>query len=206
MYIIDKVTLDEERHEAVIQCNGHLYRVTEYDCNRLGITQGIELSDSLFEKLNQAESRLACIQKAFTHLSYGDLSKKRLIDKLRRSFEPKLCREIADLMEERGYINDLSLATRYADNYNSLRLYGPLRIKQELFGKGFTREVIDEVMEPYLSVDHRDSVRELLEQKFLRYRSNDPSVKKKAAAWLNRQGYSWSDISDVLNEFFSQID
>lgn len=206
MHIVEKITIDEERHEALVRCDGHAYHITVFDCTRFDLTPGTELSDDLFEELVQAESRLACIQKAFAYLSYGDLSKKRLVEKLRRTFSPELCREIADLMEERGYINDLQLAERYADNYYSLRSYGPLRIKQELFGKGFSRETIEEVVEPYLSKDHREMIRELLERKYPARLMTDPSVKKKASAWLNRQGYAWSDVSDVLNTYFQEND
>ena len=201
MLILDKLLIDEERKEAAVHCAGDRFRVTLYDCKRLGLEQGMELSDDLLEELQAAESRLSCIQKAFSHLAYGDLSKKRLYEKLRRHFEAPLCRETVDLFEERGYLNDLRLAERYADNYYSLRSYGPMRIRQELYGKGFTQEVIDTVLEAYRSMDHREQIAELLEKKFRGQSLNDPAVKKKAAAWLNRQGYGWSEVSDVLNDY-----
>ena len=201
MLILEKLLVDEERKEATVHCAGSRFRITLYDCNRLCLEQGMDVSDELLEELQAAESRLSCIQKAFAHLAYGDLSKKRLYEKLRRHFEAPLCKETVDLFEERGYLNDLRLAERYADNYYSLRSYGPMRIKQELYGKGFTAEVIDTVLEPYRSMDHREKITELLEQKFRGASLEDPAIKKKAAAWLNRQGYGWSDVSDVLNDY-----
>ncbi|MBQ2254482.1 MAG: RecX family transcriptional regulator [Clostridia bacterium] len=201
MLVLEKLLRDEERKEATAYCGGNRFRITLYDCNRLELEQGMDVSDELLEQLEQADARLSCIQKGFTHLSYGDLSKKKLYEKLRRHYEPALCRETVDLFEERGYLNDLALAERYADNYYSLRSYGPMRIKQELYGKGFTPEVIDTVLEPYRSMDHREKVTELLQQKFRGASFDDPAVKKKASAWLNRQGYGWSDISDVFNDY-----
>jgi SOS response regulatory protein OraA/RecX len=50
-------------------------------------------------------------------------------------------------------------------------------------------------------MDHREKVTELLQQKFRGASFDDPAVKKKASAWLNRQGYGWSDISDVFNDY-----
>lgn len=206
MGIIDKITIDDQRHEVIVRCDGQSYRITTFDYNRLAIEQGEEVSEDTINELILSESRLACIQKAFVHLSYGDLSKKRLSEKLRRAFSSEICTEVVDLLEERGYINDLRLAERYADNYYSIRSYGPLRIKQELHSKGFSRDIIETVLEPYISMDHREKVQELLEQKFKNIRCGDYTIKKKAAAWLNRQGYSWSDISDVLSTFFQEND
>ena len=206
MMFIEKVTLDESRHEALVRCNGTSYRITAFDCNRLAIEEGMEATEELIEEIIRSELRLSCIQKAFSHLSYGDLSKKRLFEKLYRSFPKDVASEVADLMEERGYIDDLRLAERYADNYYSIRSYGPMRIKQELHGKGFSYDTIETVMEPYLAFDHREKIRALLEQKFSRVSVLDFSAKKKAAAWLNRQGYSWSDVSETLNSFFQDFE
>ena len=206
MIIIEKVTLDENRHEALVRCNGASYRITAYDYYRLSLEDGMEVNDELLDEILQSEARLSCIQKAFSYLSYGDQSKKRLYDKLHRTFQSTLCAEVVDLMEERGYIDDLRLAERYADNYYSIRSYGPLRIKQELRGKGFSYDTIETVIEPYETLDHSDKIQTLLSQKFSGVRADDYAARKRAVAWLNRQGYSWSDMSETLNSFFQDDD
>lgn len=199
MHTIEKILRDDDRHETLVFCEGHQYRITIVDCNRLSLEEGINLSDESLEELCKCEMRLACIQKAFTHLSYGDMSKKRLTEKLRRSFDKELSAEIADLLEERGYLDDFRLAQRYADSYYEIRSYGPMRIKQELYGKGFSADVIERVMEHYHGLDHREKIAELLHTKYTPECLDNPDVKRKAVAWLNRLGYSWSDVSDVLN-------
>ena len=202
MHTVEKLIRDEKQHEAYVFSDGHRFRITLVDCDRLSLEEGADLSESQFEQLVSSEARLACIQKAFVFLSYGDLSKKRLTEKLRRSFDRELCAETADLLEERGYLNDLCLAERYAENYYELRSYGPMRIKQELFGKGFSADVIEQAIEPYFSMDHREKLKKLFEKRFSKENLVDAVAKRKASVWLNRYGYSWSEISDVLNEFF----
>ncbi len=201
MHIIEKLFRDDENHEVFVVCEGHKFRITTVDCDRLGLEEGADVSDDKLLELTDAESRLACIQKSFVHLSYGDMSKKRLIEKLSRSFDKALCRETADLLEERGYLDDMRLAERYAENYYEIRSYGPMRIKQELYAKGFTPDVIEQALAPYHQMDHREKIAELLEKKYSRESLSDLSVKKKAVAWLNRNGYAWSDVSDVLNQY-----
>ena len=201
MYPIDKILRDDSRHEVLVVCGGHKYRITTADCDLLRLEEGMSLSDEEVNHIAEAENRLACIQKAFSLLSYGDMSKKRMTEKLCRHFEKSLCIEVADLLEERGYLNDFRLAQRYAENYYEIRSYGPMRLKQELFVKGFSHDVIEQTLEPYYQMDHRDKILDLLQSKFSREDLSDITAKKKAVAWLNRNGYTWSDISDVLNQF-----
>lgn len=202
MVLVEKLLRDEERHEAEVLVAGRRLRITLVDCDLLGITEGMPLSEEDLIRLTEAESRLACVQKAFSFLSYGDLSRKRLTEKLRRTFPKELCEETVSLLESRGYLNDWELAKRYAETYFELRAYGPMRVKQELYAKGFLPEVIEEAMQPYADQDHRETVRELLERRYSMDALADPAVRRKAADWLRRQGYSWSVVSDVFHELF----
>lgn len=208
MYTVERLFRDEERHEALVDCRPEQggkperFRITLADCDLLGLNAGAVLSEELYALLCDAQERLACVQKAFAFLSYGGLSRKRLIEKLRRSFPPELCEQTADRLEERGYLDDLRLAERYAESYYEIRSYGPMRIRQELYGKGFSREVIEQALEPYQELDHREKIAELLEKKYPREALSDPAVRRRASDWLRRNGYGWTEISEVLREEF----
>ena len=208
MYTVERLFRDEEKHEALVDCKPEeggrpeRFRVTLVDCDALGLDVGVVLSEESYALLCEAQERLACVQKAFVFLSYGDLSRKKLIEKLRRTFPPELCEQTADRLEERGYLDDLRLAERYAESYYEIRSYGPMRIRQELYGKGFTREVIEQALEPYQGLDHREKIAALLEKKYSREALSDPAVRRKASDWLRRSGYGWTEISEVLREDF----
>lgn len=90
MFVIERVFRDEERHEALVDCRpeegaasgagkSERHRITVVDCDRLGLAPGVLLSEEAYALLLEAKERLACVQKAFSHLSYGDLSRKRQI-------------------------------------------------------------------------------------------------------------------------------
>lgn len=205
MYTVERLFREEDRHEALVESRPQAggkperFRITLMDCDLLGLEVGMVLSEEAYALLCDAQLRLACVQKALTFLDYGDLSRKKLIEKLRRTFPPELCEQTAARLEERGYLDDLRLAERYAESYYENRSYGPMRIRQELYGKGFSREVIQQVVEPYQELDHREKIAELLEKKYTRETLSDPAVRRKASDWLRRNGYGWSEISDVLN-------
>ena len=200
IYLVSAISRDEERHEAVVECCGR-HRITILECDRMDLQEGKVLSEDQFDRLIHAEQWLSCIQKALTHLDYGDLSRRRMIEKLRRVFPADLSTEVADYLVEKGYIDDLSLARRYAENYYEVRGYGPLKIKSELFGKGFDSQVIGKVITPYVRMDHSERITNLLLKKYDEENLKDPAVAKKASAWLSRYGYTWSDISQVLDAF-----
>ena len=208
MYTVVRLFRDEEKHEALVDCGceqggkPERFRVTLVDCDLLGLEVGVTFSEETYALLCDAQDRLACVQKAFVFLSYGDLSRRKLVEKLRRTFPPELCEQTADRLEKRGYLDDLRLAERYAESYYEIRSYGPMRIRQELYGKGFSREVIEQVIESYQGLDHREKIAELLEKKYSREELSDPAVRRKATDWLRRNGYGWTEISDVLREDF----
>ncbi|MBP5231689.1 MAG: RecX family transcriptional regulator [Clostridia bacterium] len=199
-YPVLSVDLYPDRHEAVVDCAGK-HRITIVACEQLGITEGMTLTEDEFERLVHAEQWLACIQKALSHLDYGDCSKRRLSEKLKRFFEPEMVAEVVDYLAEKGYLNDLGLAERYAGNYYDVRNYGPMRIRKELFGKGFDGEVVSKVTERYFKMDHTEKVVELIRKKYADADFKDPAAARKASAWLYSLGYSWSDISQVLDSF-----
>lgn len=196
-YRILSVSKNPDRHEAVIECCGN-HTITILECEKNGYEEGMVLSEEQYGNLLHAENWLSCIQKALSYLDYGDSSKRRMTEKLRKHFDIQICLEVVDYLEEKGYINDLALAERYAENYYSVRGYGPMRIKQELFGKGFSVPVIEEVMASYSALDYTETIRDLLLKKYGQDQLADAAVRRKASNWLARQGFTWSMVSEAF--------
>ncbi len=208
MYIVERLRVEEERHEvlAVLRPEGggeaERVRLTVPDCDSLGLAEGTLLSEEAHDALLAAGEKLACVQKAFALLSYGDYSSRRLTEKLRRYFPPAVCERTVSLLAERGYVDDDRLAARYAKSYAELRSYGPMRIRRELFGKGFSADVIARAVEPYEEEDHSERIAELLERKYPSADFSDPATRRKASDFLRRSGYGWEEISAYFREGF----
>lgn len=208
MYIVERLKVAEARHEvtAVLRPEGggtaETVRLTVPDCEALGLAEGAVLSEESRDAVLEAAEKLACVQKALSLLSYGDYSSRRLTEKLRRHFPPEVCARTVALLKERGYVDDDRLAARYAKCYARIRCYGPARIRQELFGKGFSADVIARAVEPYAEEDHGERIAELLERKFPSADFSDPVVRRKASDFLRRSGYGWEEISSYFREGF----
>lgn len=206
MYKVEVVRRDENSNEILVVCCGERYRMTVYDFEMLGIEDGDSIDESGIEMLVQAGERLSCIKKAFDFLSYGDLSEKQLRDKLSRKFDKSLAEDVAALFVERGYVNDLNLAKRYAETFYEFKNMGINRIRNELFRRGISKENIDEALSEYEYEDQSERIKEFIIKKYDLSKMNDIKYRQKVYSGALRAGFSGSDIGDVIRNFESEFD
>ena len=201
MYEVERILVDESRNEAEIVCAGSSFLITRADYERLGFSEGERLDEEIYEKLVGADSKLSCIKKAFGHLAYGDMSAKKLSDKLRARFDRDTVSEVIELLKERGYLDDSALAAKYAASFYQFKLWGPMRIKSDLFSRGFSASDAAQACEFLENEDHRENITRLMQQKFGGDRDAISAQRRKISAYLNRMGYAYGDIADVLNSY-----
>lgn len=206
MYKIDRILLDENKHEADIACAGEQFLITQADLERIHIIESEEISDEQYEQLCEADSRLACIKKAFSFLSYNDMPAKKLADKLSANFDKNTVSDVVELLKERKYLNDAELASRYAKSFYECKLWGPIRIKNDLFSRGFSRDDIDEACHFLEETEHKENVLRILREKFGTDLEKIVLQKQKICAYLYRMGYAYGDISDAMNSIADMED
>ena len=151
-------------HEAVVTAEGTPYTVTPSDLEALGITGPCDITPETLDALACASERLCCIKKAMDHLSYGDMPSRRLLSKLCKRFDKTLAESVVGLLKDRGYLDDTALAARYADSFYHVRMWGPVRIKSELCGRGFDSRTASEAAAAYEEKDHTENIMNLLEK------------------------------------------
>lgn len=132
-------------------------------------------------------------------LSYRDHSEKEMINKLVQKGH-KNCYAVSatEKLKEYGYINDERYAQNYAESLLERKGMSINGIKSELFRKGISREIADNVAES-LDIDPVLRIIDLLNTKYKRNLSDEKGVKKTIAA-LQRLGYRWSDINSALRQ------
>lgn len=204
MYIIKSILRDENSNEAVVICNGERYRITTHDLAALNIKESDTVCDEDMILLTEAAERLACIKKAFEHLSYGDLSERQLCDRLCRKFPKELSSDVAALFVERGYVNDSRLAERYAETFYEFKNMGLSKIRNELYRRGISKEDIEIALEKYENENQYERVEEFIRNKYDVTKMNDPNYRRKVYSGAVRAGFSGYDISDVIRNFESE--
>lgn len=204
MFTVTRIYKDENSNEATVICDGESYRITVHDLETLELEEETEIDEEKIELLSSSVQRLACIKKAFDFLSYGDLSEKQLRDKLYRKFPKELSEDVAALFVERGYVNDNTLAKRYAETFYEFKNMGITRIKNELYKRGISKEDIEDAIYQYTELDQSERIEKFITKKYDMSRIDDIKYKQKVYAGAVRAGFSGSDIVDVIRKFESE--
>ncbi len=155
---------------------------------------GSPFGEEEVEALTLAAELIPAREKAYQYLGYGDLSRKRLYEKLTRfGIRPQVAEVTCDQMEERGVIDDSRLACRMATRFAESKYWGPRRILPELLQRGIPMEEAREAVDS-LEVDFTESVRHHLATKYRGYDLSDRKVRQKVVQGLLRLGFDYEDI------------
>ena len=104
-------------------------------------------------------------------------------------------------------INDENLCLKKYISIANSKLYGPYRIKSELFSKGFSKEDIKNA-EENAGIDFCELLYELCEKLLSCGKVNlsDTKEREKFKAKLSRYGYGFDTISSVISAFSDDDD
>lgn len=187
--------------EALVKGGGHDYRITLADLEASGIADGCEISEETLAFLTTAEEKLRCIKKSFTYLAYKGHSVRALAQKLKRSgFSDAAIEASVVLLEKKGYLDDYALCAEYAVAIQRQKGYGVLRIKKELYAKGFDRDCIEAAVSE-LEETPEGLVTEILKKRFPHLDPEDRQARAKATAYLAARGYDYDEINNAISAF-----
>ena len=125
-----------------------------------------------------------------------------LFEKLKNNYPEDICYKVANHMAAKGYINDKRFAEALVYSYMECKLYGPKRVKQELYRRGIRGKTADEAIENSLDgLKHR--LMTLIERKYDGYLHDPDDIKAitKVKNGLVRAGYDYDDINRAVKEY-----
>jgi len=119
----------------------------------------------------------------------------------RKGYAPALATLTLEQLRRSRYAGDEGFARDWVRSRADGRGYGPRRIEQELRAKGIDESLIlDALRETFGANNERDRARLALEKQFRRERLDDPKTLRRAAAFLQRRGYSETVILELLRQ------
>lgn len=164
------------------------------------LSVGDPFGEEEIEALTLAAELIPAKEKAYQYLGYGDLSRKRLYEKLTRfGIRPAVAELACDRMEEQGFIDDERLAHRLAARFADGKRWGPRRILPEIIQRGIPAELAGDAVDA-LDTDFSDSVRYHLETKYRRSDLSDRKERQRVTQGLLRLGFDFDDIKQGINE------
>jgi regulatory protein len=146
------------------------------------------------------------LQRAFRFLGYRPRSEAEVLKYLvQRGYSAAIVETILAKLRSLNYLNDETFARDWARSSAETRGYGPKRIDQELRTKGIGQALIREVIrQTFGPGDEAGHAKKLLEKRFRNTKFEDPKTLRRAAAFLERRGYSRQVILELLKRLFEE--
>ena len=164
-----------------------------------------EISRERFEQAETFSKLTAAARKGIELLSFAQNTKKGLARKLiSRGFEKEISGAAVEYLEEIGYINEYSQAEMLLCELAERKLYGRERIKNELYKKEFSPDVIERVLMTEIDFDA------VCAERIKNTVGIDPFIeggeaRKKAMATLLRYGFSFENIRNALESIKDEM-
>lgn len=189
--------------------NQFLIGVSEATLSQLNLKKGVTITPSLFQKIIESEDRFSAREYLFRILSRRDHSRKELQDKAyKKGYSGNFIEEILDEFEQKEYINDSKFALSYASDKFEFNNWGPYKIRTQLFKKGISKQVTEEVIQNVFGDEAiKESMVELIQKKKKRYlREPEEKRRKKVFDFLMRKGYDSEYILKYMDELLAIIE
>jgi len=166
----------------------------------LGLKKGMEIDESLLERIKSKDELQSAKAKAYEYLSYRQRTQKELEDYLlKKEFKKNTVDNVIELLREAGYVDDLDFARAYVRDKTTYKNFGPYRIRNELSQKGISKESVDTALQE----EYHEEVQELVDLVKSKYSSilHDRSDKRfrRIGGFLQRKGHSYDTIKKVLD-------
>lgn len=138
-------------------------------------------------------------ERAAALLGARPYSEKELVRKLMEKGESQAeAEEAAAWLRDIGALDEGAYASALVRHYGA-RGYGPARIRQEFFRRGIPKDLWDAALAEL--PDTEDSVDAFLQKKLRGCDLEDRAAVGRAAAGLQRRGFSWEEIRAALERY-----
>jgi regulatory protein len=156
----------------------------------------LQISDLTDKQLTRAKNT------AYRFLSYRPRSRAEIEKKLHdKEFDETIVAAVLVDLARLGYVNDALFAREWARGRIRLRGFGRRRIGQELKAKGIDPEIIRETFaEVFGETSEIETAMQVAEKKLKTMQHVEPEARKRRlAGLLERKGYAFDVIREVLN-------
>jgi len=107
------------------------------------IQKGTTLSNDLFYKLIRAEECQKVKERAYRLLAGRGHGAEELRRKLvKKGFSPEISASVVSELQQKGFLNDLEYAQKFAHDKHHLRNWGARKIEAALYNKGVPASVV----------------------------------------------------------------
>ncbi len=136
-----------------VSVNGaRAFELSDEVLDKYDLRVGVELTESLVEKILTAEAETRARRLALNYVSYRPRSAKEVTEHLvRKGFARTVAGPIVRRLQELDLVNDLKFAHMYAREKLRKKPMGRALLRHALNEKGIAPQIIEEVLDAYLT-------------------------------------------------------
>jgi len=173
---------------------------------KLGLKVGMDISQSEFNQLLRKHDAEKLLFRAMNFLSLRPRSKQEVTSYLQKKWTPKLSKEdyrkrvhgVVEKLKKENLLNDSEFANWWVEQRLAFRPKGKIALRRELQQKGIGNDIISEVLE---SLDEVEAAKRVVEKISRMFKGQSSlQARRKLIAFLQRRGFSWDTIRQIVDE------
>jgi len=201
VFIVTSIKPQKRRQRFNIYLDGKFaFAVPGETLVKSGLAVNQKLSEKDIKTLKYKDAKSKLYDKALRFLSYRPRSEKEIRDYLKKKTgEEKTIEKIIKKLKKQALIDDRIFADWWLEQRSRFRPKGRQALWLELFKKGISKEIIEEIL--FSEKEELVFARKASLKKLKAYQNLEPyQWRQKMIGFLARRGFSWETIKNVLEE------
>lgn len=183
----------------------YVFALSPQDMEYFGIKEGKEIPEKTVMFIQKSLIYVQAQDMALRFIGYKMRTEKEVRHKLAESgFSEEIIEEVIHFLCKYKYTDDKEYARRYINERMRLKPKGAYALRMELWQRGVSEEICDEVLSQTDFCEVDDAVM-WLEKKTKGLWPPDERKKKQLYGFLQRKGYSYGVIKDAFGKMDQQL-
>ena len=183
--------------------------VSDHTITRFKLKIGTRIDFELYQKLIESEEEWKVREYLLRLLSRRDHASHELrLKAFKKGYKATHIDHCINSLEQKGYIDNIAFARKFARDKFKFNKWGPEKIKAELLKKRVDIRFINNALESIKTdIKINDALSYLASKRKARIMREPPeNRKKKLFDFLIRKGYDYSDISKEVDRLLKHIE
>ena len=164
------------------------------------LSNGKYLSDEELDRIKVDEAHQKIKEQILHLLSYRARSRFELYTRIcSRGFEKDQVSYIIDELESKGYVDDKEFSKMYAMHLVKSKYLGRIAVKHHFLKHQISPEILDPILDELYTEYPADRLIKRIINKRKLEMTPELSSDKKLIAHIKRKGFSWGEISSVID-------
>ena len=167
------------------------------------LEEGNQLSKQQINELQSRDQLEKAYQRAINYLSYRSRSEKEVRQNLlKHQVEEETIDQVLEKLRQNSLVGDREFAQEWVENRSKFKPRGRIALSTELFQKGISQGIVNEVLE---DLDEHDLALRFAQQKLPKIQHLDESAfQKKLSGLLSRRGFSYGVSKEIISTLMTE--